>query len=715
MSAASDPSFVVGGRYANSAGEYDVLAIENGSVRIRYGNGFEMRLPARGLWAQWQEVLRQRSGETAGSPIAVTPPTRTARGIRLPRERVVSPPRGQLGTLRTRLTDGERRVFEFFDALLPLEWEIYVQPHLNGLRPDFVLLNPEVGIGVFEVKDWNIEGKDLPRNDNPVAKVVLYKHQILNLYCPRLGIRALEYLEARAVVTAGIIIVGTSTERAKDLLRPNQTQLCLLGRPARYHPIAGWDALERKDIDTVFPDWRRARSGFMEQRFADDLRTWLVEPDHAATQREPLSLDARQRSIVTTPPSTKSGYRRIKGPAGSGKSLVVAARAAHLAMEGRDVLVISYNITLLHYLRDLAVRYPEPGKGFTNRITWLHFHGWCKQVCVHAGMEAEYRALWHDRGEHDVFVPDHDTSDEILETKLPALVARVLDEAGNEVPRYDAVLVDEGQDFNLDWWNVLRKVCRPGGEMLLVADETQDIYGRAKSWTDEKMNGAGFLGGTWTRLESSYRLPERFVPLLRRYVDEYLGDVVVNLPKGIQFHPQQARQLGLDVEPVKLRWLQVSPDVAAETCVEAVCSTPGFADPETVGFSDVTLLINSHEFGLRCVEMLQGKGVEVAHVFDSEKSRQRVRKLAFFMGDARVKACTIQSFKGWEARALVVYVGSAQSLADRALVYVGLSRLKRHARGSFLTVVCAAPELEAYGKAWQSIGSFERVDSSTKW
>jgi hypothetical protein len=34
-------------------------------------------------------------------------------------------------------------------------------------------------------------------------------------------------------------------------------------------------------------------------------------------------------------------------------------------------------------------------------------------------------------------------------------------------PRFDAVLVDEGQDFSLKWWNFLRLgVCRPDGELI---------------------------------------------------------------------------------------------------------------------------------------------------------------------------------------------------------------------------------------------------------
>ena len=99
-------------------------------------------------------------------------------------------------------------------------------------------------------------------------------------------------------------------------------------------------------------------------------------------------MDARQRSLADT--RTESGYRRIKGPAGSGKSLVLAARAAKLAAEGKSVLIATYNITLWHYLHDMIVRglrdlvvngrsVSKPMSG----VTFAHFHGWSKQVCQH--------------------------------------------------------------------------------------------------------------------------------------------------------------------------------------------------------------------------------------------------------------------------------------------------------------------------------------------
>lgn len=96
----------------------------------------------------------------------------------------------------------------------------------------------------------------------------------------------------------------------------------------------------------------------------------------------------------------------------------------------------------------------------------------------------------------------------------------------------------EGQDFNLDWWNLLRRVVRPSGEYVLVADETQDLYDRTKHWTDEKMAGAGFRG--WLSLPVSHRLPPVLIPLLRDFVNRYLSVDTSN--------PPEVEQLALTLE-----------------------------------------------------------------------------------------------------------------------------------------------------------------------
>ena len=70
------------------------------------------------------------------------------------------------------------------------------------------------------------------------------------------------------------------------------------------------------------------------------------------------------------------------------------------------------------------------------------------------------------------------------------------------------------------------------------------------------------------------------------------------------------------------------------------------------------------------------------------------------MGDARVKATTLHSFKGWEARILVIYLERGTTPQALSLLYTGLTRIKRHTEGSFLTVISKDPQLKSYGETW---------------
>ena len=632
-------------------------------------------------------------------------PTRT--------ERVIHPPREAHARLRQPLTPGERMVLDIFDRHLPLGWEIYVQPHLNGLRPDFVLLNPAVGIGVFEVKDWNLDamryfvrcragerpelwaerdGKafSVERN-NPIAAANRYKEDINNIYCPRLDGR-----HGLGAITAGVIFPFADTERARDLLA---SFLTTDGKLAKYQPISGRRELAAGDIAAIFPESTRRTSWVMTEELAADLRGWLVEPDFAATQREPLPLDANQRRLVES--RTASGYRRVRGPAGSGKSIVLAARAARLAAEGKSVLVASYNITLWHYLRDLVVR-GLVAPGDMNNITFTHFHHWCRDVCAAVGWEGRYDALWHGTSNID---PDlrrrnpalarqmearrKEQLGVILGTTMPSLASAAMDQP--HAPRYDAVLVDEGQDYRPNWWAAIRKACRPGGELLLVADATQDVYGLAGAWTDEAMAQAGFAGPP-AQLKVSYRLPSRALSAARDYAKRFLPARLTDLPEPVQSL--------LEIEPCELRWVQCGPEVATAACVEEIRSLMTLTGGSGLANADVVFLSDDAKGGAEVVETLERRGVHAISTLYETQEASRRQKMAFYMGDARLKATTLHSFKGWEARLLVVRISQAWTPESRALVYTALTRLRRHPQGSWLTVVSSALELEEYGRSW---------------
>lgn len=607
--------------------------------------------------------------------------------------RFVSPPVKDLTSLRQPLTRGEQMVFDVFNQFLHPQWEIYIQPHLNGLRPDFVLLNPDVGIAVFEVKDWDLsamrygveERKGKPpllwaekdgkhfslQKENPVEKVHLYRNEIFDIYCPRLKQGA-----GFAAITAGIIFPFCSEKQLHTLLAPCLKHRAMTQFPA-YSPVSGAESIATADLGRIFPESKRRASQVMNENLIKDVRNWLVEPDAAATQRMPIELDKNQMAFVSS--RTQSGYRRIRGAAGSGKSLILAARAAELLQQQKKVLVVTFNITLLHYLMDVAVRYPG-GSGRTRKdITWLNFHAWCRRICIENDAESEYKALWQGANSHDV-----------LNVGLPALVSSILTEE-DDLELYDAVLVDEGQDFLLGWWDVLRRVCKPGGEMLLVADETQDIYGTASSWTDEAMKGAGF-SGKWAELEVSYRMPETALDKAASFAARYL-------PEGARIVPRSA-QMGIALEPCYLRWVHYVGADDAQICCEEILGLFTRAGSEGLSVADTTFLCDSKSLGYEVVSLLGKKGIRCVHTFDKDEKECRRQKVGFYMGDARVKATTLHSFKGWEARTLIVYMGRDITPGALALLYTGLTRLKRHSEGSFLTVISKSSELREYGKSW---------------
>ncbi|WP_313138229.1 AAA family ATPase [Paracoccus jeotgali] len=628
--------------------------------------------------------------------------------------RIIEPPLVELHRMRTPLEPGEWVVLDFFRQNLRPEWEIYIQPHLNGLRPDFVLLNPNVGIAVFEVKNWDLGairyfpkkigdkrtelwgdagGKEFSKEiDNPFRKIALYKERIFNIYCPRLQRKA-----GFAAITGGVIFPSATRAEGRQL------QQSFLGESEQktastYLPVSGREELFRNDLSKVFPEASRDGSNLMTPALANDLRGWLAEPDFSREQREPLPLDNQQRRLAET--RTSSGFRRIKGPAGSGKSLVLAARAARLASEGKSVLVVTYNITLWHYLRDMIRRNISHRDAMKN-IEFTHFHDWCKDLCVVTGFGAAYSELFDEVHKTEAY----DLSEKEKRQRIGKLIGPILDHdvpslamsaaLSDDAPRYDAILVDEAQDYLPLWWSALKNCRAQDGEMLLVADTTQDIYGKAQSWTDDAMSGAGFTGD-WARLEGSYRLPREALQTAQDFARKFLPKEKIDLA--------EVSQGSLDVEPCTLRWIQCPPEEAKRHCINAVLAMMRETGPQSgTANADITFICNEIAFGKSVTDELDTySNIRTVHTFEADRMEQARRKMAFWKGDARVKATTLHSFKGWESRLLVVHVGHAIGADSLASIYVALTRLKRSPAGSWLTVVCSAPELAHYGGGWPS-------------
>ncbi len=548
---------------------------------------------------------------------------------------------------------GETKVYEFFVEHLQ-GWEIYVQPHINGKKPDVALLNPKSGLAIFEVKDWDLSSSHWRKYRNAIEQARGYQALFKDLFSARHN-QSIDF-----PVTVGLIFT-----RASDTDVQTYFTDFLDGSP--YTTISGRETLEAGQIDRIFPLAERRNPLMLTDDAANDLRSWLIKPHHAWEHEHPLIDDPVQRQFVNNTGQVK--MRRIRGTAGAGKSVTLVRRAAKVAAEGKDVLFVCYNNSLIKYLRDICGR---TGDAHSKQIRWWTFFGYCRDLCRQLGQLDEFEAL---------------ASKALWDEEIPVFILNTLKETSKSIKRYDAIFLDEGQDFNLSWWTILRQTIRPDGEMMIAFDSAQQIYQRT-DWNAETLPGAGF-SGRWIQLDASRRIPNRMLPILRHYAKAYHPKALDSLP----------REKSAAEEPCEVRWVQVLPDQRVGVCVgELMRIIQRDPLPVSRSMTDLTLLCDLKEDCLQVEARLAEHGLQATNVVAATRQKENQTKRAFTMRTPCIKICTFHSYKGWQSRLIVLslakFDGSDQSAA---LLYTMLTRIKKHPLGSCLTVVSSVPRLKIFG------------------
>jgi hypothetical protein len=199
--------------------------------------------------------------------------------------------------------------------------------------------------------------------------------------------------------------------------------------------------------------------GPMKQETADKVRKF-ISPSFELSAGWGGQLEEIDRHIDRLSDSQfliLDGLRRqrraqISGGAGTGKTVLAIEKARRLGEQGMTVLLTCYN-------RPLADRMAKILDDVEN-VQVRTFHQLCWQLAEQAGIEKP------EGGNFSVY---------------PALLEQALDKLG---PQYDAVIVDEGQDFGQgataaaqsDWWTLLQLSLRDPGIFYVFLDQNQTIY-----------------------------------------------------------------------------------------------------------------------------------------------------------------------------------------------------------------------------------------------
>lgn len=143
----------------------------------------------------------------------------------------------------------------------------------------------------------------------------------------------------------------------------------------------------------------------------------------------------------------------VRGCAGSGKTFLAKRLAARRSSEGKAVLVLCFNNLLGSLLNEELGELPN--------VKATNFHGLCERLVLEAGMPLDRPAAGADSAYYTDLV-------EKAFGALGALPSR----------RFDAIIVDEAQDFQEDWWIVVEALLAGEGSCMTVfLDANQRLYG----------------------------------------------------------------------------------------------------------------------------------------------------------------------------------------------------------------------------------------------
>ena len=621
-------------------------------------------------------------------------------------------------------------IVESLDKSLPPDWEIYTEPFLNGAEPDIVLLNENQGIHII---DTGLKPHD------PVPRIIANHKHVIDLWCPRS-----KSISSEAIYSSYLDLI-----KEKDEIQLNNRHKL---KYINFSIISKSEINDKGEIifEDVIPLLKNPNNKFTKD-MAEDFRGWIRISDFKLDDREDIpQLDQAQTKLLEKPIG-KTGYRRIRGAAGSGKTMVLAHKAAKLIAEGKSVLILTFNITLVNYIRSLVFRalktYDPSNKSSMSNFEIYWFHLYVYRYFVDIG----YEGVWKDAYSKDKDREDKRDSNKVI---IPEKFLEYLDKPDCKPKKlFDAILVDEGSDFVPMMWQGCRKLHKEDGEAYLVKDGSQDIYENEKDWTEEEMGKCGFRG-PWNELRGSYRLPYDYIHKIKTFIDMHLSkDEDTIYPEAIGRAPDTP-DMFLEAIKTNSFWYQVSEQENTNKCIELLLETIPLIDE--FSYKNILFLTLEKSNGLDVVNRLESSQLEYCLEVWDDKGRKtlekvpitevkkdvpykradklgrvktvmltedpiiapspfsilhtfyrddRVEKISFHLGDDHIKATTVYSIKGFEGPLIVLQItprarGVSES-KQKKLVYTALTRLRLGMNSKcHIYVVCSDPLFMPYGMTW---------------
>lgn len=596
-------------------------------------------------------------------------------------------------------TAGEKRLFKTLRAaLLPDEEHIvWYEPRIQKRYPDFIIWSQDYGFLVIEVKDWSADqiisinpdhfqvnfGSNEELRESPYKQARSSMYNLMDLLKKSKSFRHQDgRLKDKLVFPINFFVAWSniSQKRGQQIGLDQITD----GLNTLYKDEIRVD----KDDPETLGLFRRAISKKRNIKFDFDQLThnklkelrYIIFPDiritHTDEAKEQIEQNAAEAIKILdlqqekTAKSIGAGHRILKGVAGSGKSLVLACRARYLLEINRDwkILIVCYNITLRRYLQDLV---NSSGMERDSKIDIFHYHGLVKELTN--------RNISKRRDEE---------GDEWDERVGEILIGEIAS-GSTKGEQYDAILVDEGQDFTTTWVKSIVKLLNKNTDSFLFSyDPAQNVFGRKNiTW---KSAGLSVQGKRPVTLETSYRNSRQILDLASVFADEpqeIENDKAHEIEVPIK--PRATERSGELPEYVELDTESKISDLIIRN-IDDILSNKKYSPPYQ--YKDIGIIYTG--LGKSFARDLINKFEDS---FDSKKiywaTENQESKKNLDLSSNTVKVLTLESSKGIEFRK-VFLVGldhlprdDRDEKNERRLTYVGLTRAQES-----VTILTTGPE-----------------------
>jgi len=390
-----------------------------------------------------------------------------------------------LGSCAARMTTGERRVAERLEQKLDDDYLLWYDVPVGPMRthPDFVIIHPRRGILILEVKDWKLETilkasrqawDIVPDGEHKVVKNPLEQAR----HCAIQVVRALEQ-DAQLIQDDGPHKGKLAFPWGHGVVFTNITRKQFIDAGLHqavdaHYAICKDEMLESAEAEEFQQRlWQMFPHAFGKAISLPQLERvrWIMFPEVRVSVQSALFaedkdelpdimrvMDIQQEQLAR---SLGDGHRVIHGVAGSGKTMILGYRAEQLAKfpSAKPVLVLCYNKPLAQKLEATFA-----AKGLSERVHARNFHKWCRDQLVAFGQA----------------VPGG-FGDKVFREMVDNVIRGV---ERKQIPsgQYQAVLIDEGHDFQPEWLKLVTQMVDPETNSLLVLyDSAQDIYGKSKA------------------------------------------------------------------------------------------------------------------------------------------------------------------------------------------------------------------------------------------